>query len=117
MLALQDQPTPKSSTGTEGNASQPSSALGMRFMCGVGALPVPAFAPKRAAVRVHAISGAAREGGSAAFGMQQNGERKMFEYQIVFENVGAVPVEILGRCAPISMHYLRLLVCSSAQCS
>ena len=75
---------------------------GVRFRCGAGALVPPPFEPKRAAVRVHAVSappprrqlGPDDEGG-------RPGDPVHVEYQIVIENVGAVPVEVLGRCASL----------------
>jgi hypothetical protein len=73
-----------------------ASERSMRFDCGLGALPQPRFARRRAAVCVHATSGITATRGDPD---ARPGDPISFEYQIVIENTGAVPVEVLGRCA------------------
>ena len=92
-------PPTEASSATSSHDDLPE---GVRFRCGAGALVPPPFEPKRAAVRVHAVSappprrqlGPDDEGG-------RPGDPVHVEYQIVIENVGAVPVEVLGRCASL----------------
>jgi hypothetical protein len=61
----------------------------------------PPFARKRAALRVHAISGFMAAGVATRLHTAMGGseDSAIFEYQVVIENVGCVPVEVLGRCA------------------
>ena len=99
-LAL-DTPSSHSSSSAVGNAGHSHDGdRSLRFTCGAGALVQPPFARKRAALRVHAISGYMPEGVASGRHSAVGGghELALFEYQVVFENVGCVPVEVLGRC-------------------
>lgn len=67
-----------------------------RLSCGAGALTMPRFAPQRVALRVHATSSFA-DAHTYPRNLKSPYDMVPFEYQVVIENMGSVPVEVLGR--------------------
>jgi uncharacterized protein affecting Mg2+/Co2+ transport len=69
----------------------------VRSNCGFGAVPLPLLLPKRAALRIHAVSGIDPLQHDSSIHMH-----RQYQYQIIMENVGAVPLQVRGRFFVIS---------------
>ena len=85
--------SPPSTPAATDGAPRADAAAGdsVRSACGVGALPLPNLSPKRAAVRLHAISGVQDP---KNFGQGSGAAPTHFEYQIIVENTGPVPLQV-----------------------
>jgi uncharacterized protein affecting Mg2+/Co2+ transport len=68
----------------------------LRLSCGAGALTMPRFAPQRIALRVHATS-SLTDAQTFPWDAPSPSNKIPFEYQVIIENEGCVPVQVLGR--------------------